>query len=100
MISRKRPCLGANSISEFGCSHKDMWDIHAASDRTLRLALTEKAEEARMQGHLSAHPSPADTATFILANLAAIRLAARSGVESSQLRALSKTVPQAVMRIF
>ncbi|WP_441227939.1 TetR/AcrR family transcriptional regulator [Tardiphaga sp. 20_F10_N6_6] len=92
----ERPCLGVGSLSEFGSSRDDLKGIHAAADRALRSALTKKAQQALAEGDLRRDLDPADAAAFVLANLAAIRLAARGGARPAQLRSLAQTLLQAV----
>ncbi|QUS41979.1 TetR/AcrR family transcriptional regulator [Tardiphaga alba] len=92
----KRACLGVSSISEFGCSRKELRDIHSAADRALRAAVVKKADEAYAQGDIRRDLASPDAAAFVLANLAAIRLAARGGASLAQLRSLSACVLQAL----
>jgi TetR/AcrR family transcriptional repressor of nem operon len=92
----KRPCLGVGSLSEFGGSRDDLKAIHAAADRALRSALTKKVQQALTEGDLRPDLDPADAAAFVLANLAAIRLAARGGARPAQLRSLSRILLHAI----
>lgn len=85
-----QPCLAIGSISEFGREHEDLTKIHDAASRRLRKAMVAKIEEAQAKGDIASDLDPEQVAAFLLANMAAIRLAARGGAGDAELRALGQ----------
>ncbi|QKJ85057.1 TetR family transcriptional regulator [Paramixta manurensis] len=83
-----RPCLGLSAISEFATSRDDLVGIREQAGRALRVALQQKLVEAQQTGAVSAELDPDQGTAFLLANIAAIRLAARAGAKPSELNAL------------
>lgn len=95
----RMPCLGIGSISEFGSEGEgtaDLNPIRDAAGRALRGALVTKVQEAQAAGELSADLDANHGASFLMANIASIRLAARSGASDAELRALARLSLQAL----
>jgi TetR/AcrR family transcriptional repressor of nem operon len=92
----RKPCLGVSSISEFGKGADDLTKIHEAAGRALRIAIAAKIREAQVEGDVAADLDPEHAAGFLLANIAAIRLAARGGVGNPELRAFGRLALQAL----
>jgi TetR/AcrR family transcriptional regulator, transcriptional repressor for nem operon len=93
------PCLGVNSISEFGIDSEgspDLIRIREVAGQVLRAVLLDKIREAQTDGDLSAELNANHAAAFVLANIAAIRLAARGGAGDTELRALARLSLQAL----
>jgi TetR/AcrR family transcriptional regulator, transcriptional repressor for nem operon len=93
------PCLGIGSISEFGSEGEgttDLNPIRDAAGSALRGALVAKVREAQAAGDLSVDLDANHGAGFLMANIASIRLAARSGASDAELRALARLSLQAL----
>lgn len=82
------PCLGVGSICEFGETRADLVDIRTAASRGLHAAMVETIRAAQAEGDLAAELDPDDVATFLVASIAGIRVAGRSGAGEARLRAL------------
>ncbi|MGV6872048.1 TetR/AcrR family transcriptional regulator [Pseudochelatococcus sp. B33] len=91
------PCLGTGSISEFGNGREDLTTIHAAADQTLRAAVVARVREAQRDGDIAKSLDPEHAAGFLLANVAAIRVAARGGAGDAELRALGRLALRALL---
>ncbi len=89
-------CLGVNSICEFGSRNPELNDIHAAADRYLRAAFTERIREAQQDGDISSELSPNVIVDFLWASFAGIRVAARGGATDAQLHALGQLTLRAL----
>jgi AcrR family transcriptional regulator len=95
----RMPCLGIGSISEFGSDGEgtaDLNPIREVAGSALREALVAKVRDAQVEGDLPADLDVNHGAGFLMANIAAIRLAARSGASDAELRALAKFSLQAL----
>ncbi|HEY0294406.1 MAG TPA: TetR/AcrR family transcriptional regulator [Bordetella sp.] len=86
----RMPCLGVSSISEFGDSRKDLAQLRNAAGRALRAAIADKVRQAQAEGDAAVKLDPGHAAGFLIANVAAIRLAARAGAGDAELRALGR----------
>lgn len=83
-------CLGVGSVCEFGSSDEDVNVIHEAAGEALLAAFERRLEEARTAGKLAADLEPRATATFLVSTLAGLRLSARGGATTEQLRAVAR----------
>ena len=92
----RRPCLGVSSINEFGDQQEELIKIRKAAGRALRTALLNCIGEAKEAGDLAVDLDPDHAVAFVLANVAAIRLAARGGAEPAELRALARLAIKAL----
>ncbi|MBS7544886.1 TetR/AcrR family transcriptional regulator [Ancylobacter oerskovii] len=86
----RRPCLGIGSICEFGRSNEQLSAIHDAAAATLRVALSRRVSEAQAAGRIAPDVEPMEMADFLLAHVAAIRIAARGGADDAHLAALRR----------
>jgi TetR/AcrR family transcriptional repressor of nem operon len=82
------PCLGISSINEFGNTRADLTQLHAAADHRLHTAVVAKIRQAQRDGDVAPELDPGHAAAFLLANVAAIRIAARGGAGDTDLDAL------------
>lgn len=89
-------CLGIGSITEFGVSREELNQLHVAAGRVLKDAVAKRVGQAQQQGDLPAALDASHAAAFLLANVAAIRLAARAGAEQAELQALSRLAMKAL----
>ncbi|HEY0210624.1 TetR/AcrR family transcriptional regulator [Acerihabitans sp.] len=92
----RRPCLGVGSINEFADSHADLVDIRLSAGRALRVALLGNIARAKLDGDMGADLNPEQGAAFLLANVAAIRLAARGGASQAELSGLARLTLKAL----
>lgn len=85
-----KACLGVGSISEFGVTDDDLARIRDAAGTPLREAMMKSIRQAQREGDVPSDIDVPHAAGFLLAQIAAIRLAARSGAGAGELRALGK----------
>jgi TetR/AcrR family transcriptional repressor of nem operon len=93
----RQPCLGVGSVNEFGNSRADLNVLRASSGQRLRKALTAKIRAAQQDGDLDAPLAPEHGAAFLLANVAAIRIAARGGADDAELKVLGQLALKALL---
>jgi TetR/AcrR family transcriptional regulator, transcriptional repressor for nem operon len=91
-----QPCLGVSSVSEFGEGSEELTRIRQAAGTALRAFLASRIRQAQVEGDLAAGLDPDHAAAFLLANVAALRLAARGGAGEAELRAISRLSLQAL----
>jgi AcrR family transcriptional regulator len=82
-------CLGVGSICEFGNSHADLVDIHAAAHAVISKAIADHIRSAQKEGDAARELDPEEAAAFMTASFAGIRIAARGGAGPEQVRALA-----------
>ncbi len=92
----RNPCLGVGSVNEFGAGNEDLAKIRGPAGQSLRAALVARIREAQAVGDMSADLVSDHAACFLLANVAAIRIAARGGAGDAELRALGRLSVQAL----
>lgn len=92
----RKPCLGVGSISEFGDGREELVSLRATAGRALRSGIISTIRAAQADGDVAADLDPQHGADFIVANVAAIRIAARGGASDTELRALGRLVLQAL----
>jgi AcrR family transcriptional regulator len=92
----RQPCLGIGSIAEFGTSSEELASLHEAAGRVLRKAIGAAVREAQRDGEVSPQLDVAHATGFLLANVAAIRLAARGGAGDAELDALAQMALRAL----
>jgi AcrR family transcriptional regulator len=83
-------CLGVSAICEFGRSDPEVTMLTGMADRILRSALERRIDEAKASGEVSRDVDVAEAATFILAVLAGIKIAARGGASPEGLRGIAR----------
>jgi AcrR family transcriptional regulator len=86
----KQPCLGVNSVCEFGRTRQELADAHDATGRVLRAAIAGRVRAAQAEGDVASDLDPDGIADFLIACFAGIRIAARGGAGVKQLRALGQ----------
>jgi AcrR family transcriptional regulator len=84
-----QPCLGVNSIYEFGASRPDLKEIHALLARSLRGAIAARIRDAQRESDVAAALDPEAGAEFLIANIAGIRLTGRGGADRATLTSLA-----------
>lgn len=92
-----QPCLGVNSICEFGRTRPDLSEIHAAADRGLRAAMVARVREAQAAGDVAGDVDPDTAADFFVASFAGIRIAARGGAGPETLQGLGELALRALL---
>lgn len=92
----RKPCLGVSSISEFGNACEDLTKTRNAAGRALRKVVVAKVRQAQTDGDVAPGLDPKHAAGFLLASVAAIRLAARGGASDTELRALGRLALKAL----
>jgi len=91
-----RPCLGIGSVSEFGGTDEDFVKVRESAGGALRDAMLESTRRAQAEGDLATGVDPRHAAAFLMAQIAAIRLAARGGASDADLRAIAKLALKAL----
>jgi TetR/AcrR family transcriptional repressor of nem operon len=79
-------CLGVASICEFGTGDAAVNHANAAAARALRATFEGLLARARAAGSISPDIKPGAGADYVLALLAGLKVAARGGATSRQLR--------------
>jgi len=92
----RKPCLGVNSICEFGKEHKELVKAREAAAASFHDGLVAALADARTEGDIPAEIVPEDAAVFLNASIAGIRIAARGGASGDQLRALGRLALRAL----
>lgn len=92
----RTPCLGVNSICEFGGDRAELAEIRRAAGGRLHAAIAERVRAAQAAGDIAADLDPAEVIGFFEASFAGIRIAARAGADPAQLRALGDMVFRAL----
>jgi AcrR family transcriptional regulator len=92
----RRPCLVISSINEFSDHEEELIKIRKPAARALRAALLNNIREAKLAGDLATDLDPDHAVAFLLANVAAIRIAARGGADQTELRALARLAIKAL----
>src|SRR5712672_2946761 len=83
-----QPCLGVSSIYEFGASRPD---INAVLATSFRGAVAARVRDAQREGDVAAGLRPEAVATFLIANIAGIRVAGRGGADGAALSGLARS---------
>jgi AcrR family transcriptional regulator len=91
----REACLGVNSICEFGRT-LEVAEIHDVAARVIRAAILKRVREAQTEGDIASDLDPKEVAEFLSASFAGIRIAARSGADVRQLRALGQLTLRAL----
>jgi TetR/AcrR family transcriptional regulator, transcriptional repressor for nem operon len=86
----RKPCLGVSSISEFGCSHDDLVKMHERNGRSIVKAIASSITEAKEQGDCHKELDSGVLASFVVASISGIRIAARGGASEKDLRAMGQ----------
>jgi AcrR family transcriptional regulator len=89
-------CLGVASLCEFGSSRPDLAAINEAAGRPLLAAIAKRIRAAQVEGDISAEVEPKEAAEFLIASIAGIRVAARSGARGKRLRSLGSLALRAL----
>ena len=82
-------CLGVHSICEFGTSDAEVERINRESGRLLERFLTRAISQAQNAGEVDASLEPKIAARFIATALLGMKVAARAGAGSKELRHLA-----------
>ena len=89
-------CLGVNSICEFGCSRRELTEIHDAATRVLHAAIVRRVRDAQAEGDVAPDVDPEHAAAFLSASFAGMRIAARAGARPAQLKGLGQMALRAL----
>jgi len=89
-------CLGVGSVCEFGQTRQDLSALRRTAEERLTGAVEDCIRKAQAAGELDAALAAPDMANFILANIAGIRIAARSGAGHQQLDMLGRMALRAL----
>ena len=92
----RQACLGIGSVCEFGRRSGELSAIHDAAAITLQTAIVRRVSEAQVEGDVSPELDPLETTGFLLANIAAIRIAARGGADDAHLAGLGRLALRAL----
>lgn len=91
-----RGCLGLSSTVEFGCARSDLVKVRAAAGDRLTRAMKRALMKARDQGDIAGDLDLDHLATFLIATISSIRLAARGGASQGHVSALVELAMRAL----
>ncbi|MDP9651064.1 TetR/AcrR family transcriptional regulator [Paraburkholderia caledonica] len=83
-------CLGTNAICEFGNREPDLVMLRKKASRVISSAIANRIRQAQAEQQVSTHIDADDAASFLMANFAGIRIAARAGASRRSLQNLGK----------
>lgn len=89
-------CLGIGAICEFGRSKPELTALHQATESRLLAALVARLREGQDEGDVAADLDVREGAAFLIANINAVRIAARGGAGAVQLQALAELALKAI----
>ncbi len=92
----RQSCLGIGSICEFGRRSEELAALHDAAGTALHAAISRRVAEAQAEGDIPPSLDPLEATYFLLANIAAIRLAARAGADDAHMMALTRLALRAL----
>ena len=84
-----QPCLGVSSIYEFGASRPDLQEINELLARSVCGAIAARIRDAQREGDVATGLNPDAVAEFLIAGIAGIRVAGRSGADHATLTNLA-----------
>ncbi|WP_309289111.1 TetR/AcrR family transcriptional regulator [Burkholderia sp.] len=90
------PCLGVSSVCEFGCKEQELSEVRRVAGNALHVALVQAISEARQDGDIGADVEPSEAASFVVGNVAGIRIAARGGAQEAVLRGMARLALRAL----
>jgi len=90
------PCLGVGSICEFGRSQPELVEIHDAAGHALHAAVADRVRDAQAEGDIAADRDADEAADFLIATIASLRIAARSGSDVRRLGRIGELAVRAV----
>ena len=83
-------CLGVNTICEFGRSKPELTRIQDASGHVLKTRLMQAVLQSQAEGDVAGDIDAEEVAEFLVACIAGIRIAARSGADRASLKSLAR----------
>lgn len=83
-------CLGISAICEFGQSNPEVTLVGAMASRTITSALERRISEAKAVGEVPEDMNCTEAASFIMATLTGIKIAARAGASAESLRGIAR----------
>ncbi len=86
----KPKCLGISAVCEFGRSDPEVTMITDMAGKTMLSSLERRVSEAKAAGEISRSVDAQTAAQFIMATLAGIKIAARSGATPESLRGIAR----------
>ena len=89
-------CLGVSAICEFGRSKPELVRIQDAAARALQTRISARVRQAQAEGSVSGDIDPIEAAEFLVANIAAVRVAARGGADRPALDSLARHAMRAL----
>jgi AcrR family transcriptional regulator len=92
----RMPCLGVNSICEFGIRRAELSAQHASSAERLRVPFVERIREAQTAGDITSDLEPNVIVDFLVTTFSGIRIAARGGADDNTLKALGEIALRAL----
>ena len=91
-----QPCLGVGSVSEFGIGPDELVKLRSFPGALLRAALAGNIGAAQAAGEMAADLDPEFVISFLISNIAALKLAARAGAGDAELQAMGKLALRAL----
>ena len=91
-----KPCLGVNSVCEFGEARPDLAEIRKRAGAILFETITARVAEAQAQGDIDPELDAGGAAQFLAASFAGIRIAVRGGAGPAEAQALGRMALRAL----
>jgi len=92
----QRACLGVGSICEFGESRQELSALRQTAGLQLKTAAEERIRKAQADGDIAGDATAGEIASFLIAGIAGIRVAARGGASRDDLRSLGRMTLRAI----
>lgn len=96
VLNAKSPCLGTNSISEFGRLKDELVVIRAKYGAVLQTAIDAELQTAQSKGEVTRDFDRAALAEYVLSNITALRISARGGMDDASLQQMGKFLIRAL----
>ena len=97
MADPARSCLGVHSIAELGTSAEDVNAVSAAISGKILRAFESRLREGIAEGSVRPDTDPAVGASYLLATLAGLKVAARGGSTANDLFAIANLALRALV---
>ena len=90
------PCLGVNSICEFGQSRPELVQLQDRAGKVIYGAIRARVVEGQAEGSIDPQLDPDQVAHFLSASFAGIRIAVRGGASKADAAALGRMALRAL----
>jgi AcrR family transcriptional regulator len=96
VLNARSPCLGTNSISEFGRLKDELVVIRAKYGKVLQKAIDAELQVAQSMGEVTPDFDRVALAEYVVSNITALRVSARGGMDDSNLQQMGRFLIRAL----